>query len=213
MSLLPDTTKRKLTYREARYITKVMFESKTRTQAMRELGFPPGMCEHPAMIESPQILEEMERLRGELVTNTLEKGLADAEEIHEYLTDCFRADMRDIRNEDGSFKPQSEWPDIWGRMMEAGDVEVSYEAVRSSDGEDKDKRGGWDTAGKVVSVKLKFSKRNEIVKMLMQHKAVDAMVQQKQGAEMHLHLHSEITAKLQGALQRERKIIDVKAEE
>lgn len=204
---------RPLTYREARYVTKVMLESKTRSQAMRELGFPPGLCEHPRFIERPEILAEMERLRGELVANTIEQGLADATEIHEYLTDCFRADMRDIRNDDGTYKPQSEWPDIWGRMMEAGDVEVSYSSERSHDGQDKDKQGGWDTVGKVISVKLKFSKRNEIVKMLMSHKAVDAVAAQKQDVAIKLTVTAEEQREMAAAERRRSKIIDVKAEE
>lgn len=211
MSSLPAP--RPLTYREARYITKVMLESKTRSQAMRELGFPPGLCEHPGFIERPEILAEMERIRGELVANTIEQGLADATEIHEYLTDCFRADMRDIRNDDGTYKPQSEWPDIWGRMMEAGDVEVSYSSERSHDGQDKDKQGGWDTVGKVISVKLKFSKRNEIVKMLMSHKAVDAVAAQKQDVAIKLTVTAEEQREMAAAERRRSKIIDVKAEE
>lgn len=179
---------------------------------MRELGFPPGLCEHPGFIETPEILAEMERLRGELVKNTIEQGLADATEIHEYLTDCFRADMRDIRNDDGSFKPQSEWPDIWGRMMEAGDVEVSYEHARSHDGQDKEKQGGWDTVGKVIMVKLKFAKRNELTKMLMQHKAVDAMAAQKQDVAIKLTVTAEEQRELDSMARRRAKVIDITAE-
>ena len=112
-----------------------------------------------------------------LTEHSVNQSLINAAEIHEYLTDCIRADMRDIRNADGSFKPQDEWPPIWGRMMEAGDVEVETLSQRSHDGQTKDKDGGWDESGTVTKVKLKFSRRNELVKLAMQHKAVDAFVQ------------------------------------
>lgn len=154
----------------------------------------------------------------ELLAELSKSSLIDAAEVHKYLTDCLRADMRDIRNDDGSFKPQSEWPAIWGRMMEAGDCEVDSIWVRSHDGATKDKAGGWDDTGRrVTKVKLKFASRTKFLELVMRHKAVDALVNptDKLGEGL-TDLASSIDRAIAEGRQRASKrnrVIDVTAKE
>lgn len=181
-----------LTFREAKYITGRL-KGLSKTEAGKAAGFSHWLSHNAGeMIETDAIRQEVARLQQELVANTLEAGLIDATEIHEYLTECLRADMRDIRNQDGSFKPQSEWPEIWGRMMEAGDCEVETSSERSHDGETTDKRGGWDAKGTVTKVKLKFASRSKLLELAMKHKAVNAMVQNADAKEVAGEILSEI---------------------
>jgi hypothetical protein len=134
---------------------------------------------HTERFITPEMLAEVARISATLTEQAREKCLADAGEIHEFLSDAFRCRMSDIRNDDHTFKPRSEWPEIWDRLEESGEVEVTYEKVRSHDGEDKEGIGGWETTGRVVEkVKLKFSSKVKLVELLMKHKAVDAMVKQ-----------------------------------
>ncbi len=147
------------------------------------------------------MLAEVERIKLQLTEQAREKCLADASEVHEFLSDAFRARMSDIRNDDHTFKPRSEWPEIWDRLEESGEVEVTYESERSHDGEDTDGLGGWEKTGRTVEkVKLKFGSRVKLVELLMKHKAVDAMVQQNRD----LNLNVTITAQQQRVSRLER---------
>jgi len=210
---IPAVARRKLTYREARYVA-ARINGDDMVHAGRKAGFSEWLCRIAgSAIEKGAVAEALNEAQEILANHALANGLIDATEIHEYLTDAIRARMSDIRNDDHTFKPRSEWPEIWDRMEEAGDVDVEYEKVRSHDGEDTEGLGGWETGSKVVvKVKLKFASRVKLLELAMKHKAVNAMVEQKSGGDLHLHVHSEITAKLQGALQREAKLIDVKPE-
>src|SRR5687768_6818991 len=125
-----------LTYRDAKYVA-ARINGKSEQQALLSAGFSPSLAASPKYVVTDEMRQEVARLQAELVKNQLEVGLIDAQEVHQYLSDAVRADMRDIRNEDGSFKPQSEWPPIWGQLMEAGEVEVEYMSERSHDGETK----------------------------------------------------------------------------
>lgn len=161
-----------MTFRESRYVA-ARLRGLTKTAAALECGFSPSVANCAgSIVETDEIRAEVARLQAELVANTLEVGLIDAKEIHEYLTDALRADMRDIRNEDGSFKPQSEWPEIWGRMMEAGDCEVETESVSAAN-ED----GSVITNNVVRKVKIKTASRVKLLELAMKHKGVNALAQ------------------------------------
>lgn len=214
---LPDGSRkiaRKLTYREARYIQeRLKPEITTKAEAARNAGFPQWMIhEVNRVIEVGEVAALLQELRSTLAEHAIDVGLIDATEIHQYLTDAIRADWCDIELDDGTFRPISEWPPIWRQMKEAGDVEIEYESRRSHDGEDKDGLGGWDRDGIVKKVKIKFASRVKLLELAMRHKAVNAMVEQK-GADVHLHLHAEMTAKLQAALTREARLIETTASE
>lgn len=196
-----------LTFRESKYVA-ARIAGKTEHDAMLEAGFSKWMARVPSQFQNiVEMRSEVERLQAELVQHTLDTGLIDAAEIHEYLTDALRARISDIRRDDGSFIATSEWPEIWQRMYEAGDVEIETLTERSDDGATKDRRGGWDEIGTVTKVKLKFASRVKLLELAMKHKGVNAMVQEKAG-DVHVHLHAEVTAKLQAALHRKENLIE-----
>ncbi len=196
---------RALTYREARYV-KARIEGKNVTESMKAAGFSAGYCHTPHEFPSIDIMNaEVDRLQAELSANTIQECLIDATEIHEYLTEALRAKITDIRRDDGSFLPTSEWPEIWQRMFEAGDCEIETLSGRSTDGETKDKRGGWDSIGTVTKVKLKFASKVKLLELAMKHRGVNAMVDQKAG-DVNIHVHAEVVQKLQGALARKEQL-------
>lgn len=162
---------------------------------------------------TPEMRAEVERIKATLTETAREKMLADAGEVHEFLSDAFRARMSDIRNDDHTFKPRSEWPEIWDRLEESGEVEVTYESERSHDGEDTDGLGGWEKTGRTVEkVKLKFSSRVKLVELLMRHKGVNAMAAQDQNININLTVTAEEQRKMDAIERRRSKVIDVKAE-
>ena len=200
-----------ITYREARYIAARLNGDDMQTAVLKS-GLPRWMANIPGQsVENGEVLAKLQELQARMAEHALQVGLINAVEIHEYLSDALRADMRDIRNDDGSFKPQSEWPDIWGRMMEAGDVEVEYASERSHDGATKDKAGGWDVKGQVQKVKLKFASRVKLMELAMKHKGVDAMVQQKQGDVNVVVVTAERAREVSAAKKRLERVIPVSA--
>ena len=54
--------------------------------------------------------------------------------------------------------------------------------------------------------------KRETLAEIGRHIDVKAFPVPDKGGDLHLHLHAEITSKLQGALQREAKLIDVTSE-
>lgn len=200
------------THREQKFMNKVVFEDMSPRAALLSLGFSVAVAERPSLFVSAAMVAEMERMRTDLVLSARERGLIDAVEILEVLTDSIRFDRRSIRKPDGSFKPRDEWPEIAGRILEGDDCEEEVESVRSHDGEDTEGRGGWESGAIVRKSKIKFTSPAKLLELAMKHKGVDAMVQQKNETHNHLHLHAEVTAKLQGALAREQKLIDVTPE-
>jgi phage terminase small subunit len=167
-----------LTHRESRYVA-ARVQGQSRYKALLTAGFSSWIARVPQQFETPEIREVVELATKELVDRTIEEGLVDALELHQYVTDAIRADPADILNDDFTFKPMSEWPLIWRQLYEGGDLEIKFDSVRSHDGEDKDGAGGWDHKGKVISVKIKFAKRSEFLKLAAQLKSVDALVSQR----------------------------------
>jgi Terminase small subunit len=79
-----------------------------------------------------------------------------------------RADIQDIVDELGRFKPISQWQKIWRQMLRGCEVEERYE--RAIDGEKK-----WDAAGRVV--KVRFIDRLKAIELLGRHINVKAFQQ------------------------------------
>ncbi len=190
----------KLTYRESKYV-KARILGATEGDALRSAGFPEYLALTPSRFPNIDALREMyEKCKNELALNTIVSGLIDAVEIHEQLTDELRGDIADLYKDDGDLKPVREWPQ-WAR---AGGVEVLDEPniVHSSDGENS----SWDVQGR--RIKVKMGSRHKSRELAAKLKGVNALVEQKQG-DINLHVHTEqVTAKLQGALKRQARLIE-----
>lgn len=198
-----------LTARENRIVQSLIL-GKSDRQAILDAGFSSHLAAHPAWIITNEMRAIVKQAQAQLTQQCFDRGLIDATEIHEYLTDAIRANAADIRNDDGSYKPISEWPEIWQRMYEGGDVEIEFESVRSHDGEDREDEHGWEETGRrILKVKARFPKKTELLKLAMQHKGVDAIASEKHDVNVRVNVSAEDQRKLNSAKSRLSKGIDV----
>lgn len=189
-----------LTTKERRYV-QFRIEGLDKATSARKAGFGESTAYNvKARIETPEMTALVQSAQQELTAYAVENALVDAREIHEYLTDALRARITDVMNDDGTFKVISQWPPIWQQMWEKGDVEVETSSERSHDGATTDKRGGWDTTGTVTKIKMGFTSRKDLLKLAMQHKGVDAMVEKNNT----LNLNVTVTAQQQRMSRLER---------
>ncbi len=145
---------------------------------------------------SQRIAEIMEEHRS--------KKLVTAAELHEQWSQMARADIQDILNDDGHYKPITQWPKIWRQMLSGVDVKELFE--RSKDGGNS----SWDKIGEVV--KLKFVSVKELGELLGRHKAVDAFVAQKSQVDLNINLGTELSQALAAGRERARLTRSVDSE-
>ncbi len=226
---MPDV----ITFREAHALDKIA-GGMLPSEAFRQAGFGRFICEHPtAFIEAnPGLKAELEKAREAAIFKigfTAEHVLEEL--IRQYaglivqearLEGMLGHDIGDLYSDSGALLGVRDWPDVWRKQLVV-EIQTKEEFGRSNDGEDGEKRGGWDKAADVKNLKrestlaiereLRACKKQqvEVLELMMTHKAVDAKVQQKQG-DTHLHLHAEVNARLEGARRRESKIIDTTPE-
>lgn len=194
-----------LTARERRYAQFRIEGFDKKTSALKA-GFGPWIAEKASQrIESPEILSVIEQAERELTAYAVQQGLMTAEEIHEDLTDILRGDIADLYDENDQLKPKREWP-RWARL---GGVEIMDEPnmVHSAD------EGGssWDQVGR--KIKIRAGSRTKERELLMKHKGVNAMVEQKSGDTNILIVNADTARKVVSAKKRLEKVIDVKPEE
>lgn len=186
------------TYRESVVMARIV-AGDTDRRALIAAGFPMYCVGHPSTIISLEMRAKIETMRVKLVAKTLERSLVDAVELHERLTDHMRGDVADLYSEDGELLPMRDWP-LWARQ---GGVEILDEPnmVPSADG------GGssWDQVGR--RKKIRVVSRHKTEEMIGRLKAVNAFTETK-SPDLHVHLHAEITSKLQGAMARKERIIE-----
>src|SRR6187399_1732286 len=186
-----------LTYREARYIAH-RIAGLDKTHAIRKAGLPEYMVKASKReLENGEVLATLERMQRELVEHTLEVGLADAKELHEYLTDQLRADIADLYDENDELKPVKDWP-AWARN---GGVEIldTPNMVPSRD----ETGASWDQVGRKKTVRI--APRHKTVENLMKHKAVDALQQPKAGDTNIVVVTAERARRVNAALKRLRQ--------
>ena len=207
-----DRSPPQFTHREIKYMSRIVFDDMTPRQALFAIGFGVGIAEHPERFVRPEMIAEMARMQADLVSAVRERGLITATEILEHLTDEIRLDRREFLRPDGGPKPLNQLPEAAGRLIDGFDFEEEIESVRSHDGEDTEGRGGWESGNKIVrKTKLKLTPRAKLLELAMKHRGVNAMVESK-SPDVHVHLHAEITSRLQGALaRRESRLIETTA--
>src|SRR5206468_1529920 len=105
------------------------------------------------------------------ISELIRPTLVTSEKLHKRWSDMFEADIADIIQEDGHYKPIHQWPKVWRQMLSGMDVKQIYE--RSADG----KASNWDRIGEIV--KLRFIKASELGDLLGRHRAVDAFVRER----------------------------------
>ena len=161
---------------------------KNQTEAGRECGYAEKwLWTHASRLSrNVTVQARITELREQFVN----ARLVDAKKLHIRWSEMFEADIGDIVNVDGAFKPIHEWPKVWRQMMSAMDVKEIFEP--SKDGKDK----AWDKIGQLV--KMRFIEQSKLGELLGKHKAVDAFVAVKE-EHLHLHLHAELEDKLANA--------------
>lgn len=98
----------------------------------------------------------------ELKQQQAEDSRDHAQMLREVLADMIAADPADIIGDNGSFKPFSEWPLAWRRMLNGFDVAELF----GGRGEDREKIGELK--------KLKLIDRAKVFQMLGNHVSVNA---------------------------------------
>ncbi len=201
-----------LTHREARF-ARARIEGKDERNALLAAGFSYWQAKSPPNIPGIERMRAgVEAMQQVLVAQTIELGLVDAVELHERLSDEYRGDLAELYNPldptdprfnpsyaGGELLPVLLWP-MWARN---GGVEFVDEPnmVHSDD----NGGGSWDQKGR--KVKLASKPRHKTAELLMKHKGVNAMVQEKTG-DVHLHVHNQIVEALQEARQRQSRLIE-----
>ena len=184
---------------------------------MRSPGyFGRALFNRPAVQREIQLAVESRRLRvqcdADLVLSDLMRQLAR-------LTAMLGQDIAELYTEAGNVKQIQEWPDVWRRRL-VTQIESQDTFERSHDGTVADEAGrkSWDKSGTVTKIKRESTlaierEIRETLKTIGQHTQVNAFPRPNVTLETHVHLHAEIVAKLQGALQREQKMLTEAAAE
>lgn len=133
------------------------------------------------------------------------------------LSGMLGQDISALYSDSGSIKPLVEWPTVW-RTRLVTEIHSQDTFEYSKDGTQAGESKTWDKSGVITKIKRESTlaiekEMRECLKVIGQHINVKAFPTQEKSAELHLHIHAEVTAKLQAALIREAKLIEVKNHE
>ena len=136
-----------------------------------EAGYSPRTAKARAnqLLKDPRIKALVDKGRKIAMDN----AVLDATDVLNHLSKMLNADIGDILNELGHFKPIQEWPKIWRQMLTAVDVQKIYAGK------------GEDSACIGEVLKAKFTDRLKAIELLGKHVNVNAF----KADETHLHLH------------------------
>lgn len=146
---------------------------------------------------------------------TIEADFVLAELLRQYarLSSMLGHDMSLLYSDTGAIKPISDWPAVFRERL-ITEIHSQDTFERSTDGEQAEERQSWDKSGTVTKVKRESTLAIEkeiraTLQMIGQHINVKAFpVAESKGGDLHLHLHAEVTSRLNAALARERRLTD-----
>ena len=175
------------------------------SQAARRVGYSPKTSYSigQELLKKPDIAQAIEAAKAERLARTQ----TNADEILTHLTSGIRAKISDIRNDDGTFRPISEWPDIWQQLSNGGDVDIEELSERSHDYIQAGDSKAWDKVGTVTKVKHRFADRARLIELAMRHTQVNALALPKE-EHQHVHIHIEVESRLQRARELAAQIAD-----
>jgi len=130
-----------------------------------------GYAEKSAEVQASRLLRNV-KVKARIAELKAERAAVtayDATQVLIRLGEMSDADPKDILNDDGSYKPLSEWPIVWRRMLQSCDIEEEW----SEDG---------TKTGRVV--KIKFIDRLKTLELIGKHVDVRAYA-----PDVHNHLH------------------------
>jgi phage terminase small subunit len=180
----------KLTAKQQQFIHEYLIDLNGKQAAIRA-GYSPKTADVIACQNLIKLRTEIEQAKAERVA----RAKVNADEILVFLSSAMRADIAEIQNDDGTFKPLSQWPLIWRQMAEGHDVDREDLKERSHDGVQADKDRSWDTIGTVTKMKYKFMPKSKIVELAMRHTQVNALALPKEEPKQ-INIHIEIEDRL-----------------
>lgn len=175
--------KSKLTDKQALFCQEYLLDLNA-TQAAIRAGYSKNSAEviGHENLRKPNIQE----LIAELKDERSKEIKVDARWVLSHCSEILQADIGDILDEVGKFKPIHDWPKIWRQMLTAVDIKELFEYT--GDGQEK--------IGDLV--KAKFVSREKILELTGRHVNVKAF----QEKVTEIHIHQELTSRLQQGRQR-----------
>jgi phage terminase small subunit len=148
-----------LTLKQEKFVNEYLIDLNA-TQAAIRAGYSEKTakdigCENLA---KPNIAEAI----GKAFKERAQRTKVDADWILKHCSEMLTADIGDILNDVGSFKPISEWPKIWRQMLSGCDIKELFDyekGVKSNIGE---------------LIKAKFVSREKILELTGKHVNVGA---------------------------------------
>lgn len=140
------------------------------TVTLYGMGFHPKEIAKKLQVSLRTIWYDLEKADEEGLLQVVDTAVQDEpitmQDIHLRLSEMFDADIGDIFNEDGKFKPIHEWPRVWRQMLSGTEVKELFE--RSKDGGNS----SWDQVGELV--RMKFADPLKIMELAGRLRPVDA---------------------------------------
>lgn len=181
-----------LTVKEQRFIEEFLIDTDG-AKAARRAGYsgPSAATIACQLLKKPKI-------KAAISAAMLERSSAtrvDARFLLTHLAEMLTADIGDIIEKDGAYKPIHAWPRIWRQMLSGLDVEQIFEyeePVRHANGikiPNRSKERKRVEVGRVM--KLKFVDRLRVIELLGRHIDIRAF---ETPIEQHAHLHVYHTA-------------------
>lgn len=167
-----NVNKKELAVRQAKFIQEYLIDPNA-TQAAIKAGYNKrsAYTAGARLLANDEVIRELEeakRIRSE-------KTGIDANWILLHCSNMLKADIADILDDVGAFKPIKQWPLIWRQMLSGMDVKELYDLQSLPDGDGKIK-----VAIGIIK-KLKFVTREKILELTGKHVDVNAF------KELHEH--------------------------
>lgn len=215
---IPD----RLRYRKS-LVIRAMVQGATFHDALKAGGWGDWAARNPGawLRDHPDVAEKLDKINAEIIAEAQVEALdvlvalvQQAQRLEAMLGYSHR--WTEIYDANGSMKPVNEWPE-WASHM-VSEIETKELFAYSKDGSVEGSSSAWDKIGEAKKIKreetLKIEKElRETWKEIGRHTQVKAFpVPGDKIGEGLSDIANAITAKLQGALAREKRVIDVTPE-
>ena len=153
-----------LTDKQERFVDEFIIDLSIKKAAKRsELSY--DYCRQ--LVTKPHVLEAIEKAKAERSKRTK----VDADWLLTHCSQMLTADIGDIVDELGHFKPIHDWPLIWRQMLNGTDIKELYEWETKEDGKKIKEKVG-------EIIKAKFVSREKVRELTGKHINVAAFMGQ-----------------------------------
>lgn len=153
------TGRKNLTDKQQRFVQEYIIDWNA-TQACIRAGYSKKNADRigPELLTHPKVSEEIKKHSKKISA----KAEIDAVWVLKRNAEMLEADIADIIDDDGSYKPIKEWPKIWRQMLQGVDIKEVFDGF----GKERQK------VGEVV--KIKFIDRLKALELIGKHVNVQA---------------------------------------